>query len=127
MPFVFAKTGSTTAQIAARPVKSTPWIKMSAEPRKTILKFTGDPRLRAGVRAALEHICERRGLSAEEKHKVSAAIEKECDKVFDSHEEPNCILAIDEMEDRMQISVKSASGEINASVVKHFQRNPAHP
>lgn len=99
---------------------------MSAELQKIILKITGDPRLRAGMLAALDHVCERRGLNGEEKRGLDVAIEKACEKILKNQKEPNCVVTIDEMEDRMQVSVKSASGKVQAEIVKHFQRKPAH-
>lgn len=99
---------------------------MGTEPQKTILKITQDVRLRAGVLAALEHVCERRGVNGEEKRQVRASIEKECEKILDAQKEPNCVIAIEEMEDRMQVTVKAASGEVYTTVVKHFHSKSTH-
>lgn len=99
---------------------------MSAERQKMTLQITQDPRLRAGVLAALEHVCERRGLNGEEKRQFAESIEKECGKILDEHKEPNCVVAIEEMDDRMQVTVKSGNGKVHATVVKHFHKNPAH-
>lgn len=99
---------------------------MGTEPQKTVLKITGDPRLRAGVLAALEHVCERRGLNGEEKRRLGTSIQEECGKVLDAQKEPSCVVAIEEREDRVEITVKSSSGKVQATVVKHFHRNPAH-
>jgi hypothetical protein len=99
---------------------------MSAELQKISLKITEDSRLRVGVLAALDHICERRGLTGEDKCELGVAIGKECEKILENQKEPNCVVTIDEMEGRMQVTVKSSSGKVQATVVKHFQKNPAH-
>ena len=99
---------------------------MSAEHQKIALKITGDPRLRAGVLAAVEHVCERRGLSGEEKHELGESIRRECAKILDEQKEPNCVVGIEEMEDRVQVTVKSSSGKIEATVAKHVHKKPAH-
>jgi hypothetical protein len=105
MPFVFAKTDSTTAPIAAKRASFTSQTKMHTEPTKTELKVTSDPRLRAGVRAALEHICEQHGLAKEEQRELASAVEKECAKEFASQCGPVCAVTIDETGERIEVHV----------------------
>ncbi|MFZ0332768.1 MAG: hypothetical protein WAN10_16460 [Candidatus Acidiferrales bacterium] len=81
---------------------------MNAESRETELKFTSDCRLRAGVRAALEYIGERHGLTKEELCELAAAVEKECIKTLEIQKEPCCDMKIDEREDRIEVTVGPA-------------------
>ena len=111
MPFAFAKTGFTIVRTAARHARFTWWItkQMLAEFRATELKMTSDPRLRAGVRAALEHICERDGLGKNERHELAAAVENECRNVLEDQREQCCTVTIDELGDRIEVSVGPAT------------------
>ncbi|HKF52490.1 MAG TPA: hypothetical protein VKB26_09275 [Candidatus Acidoferrales bacterium] len=115
---------------------------MSTEIRRTKMEITSDARLRAGVRAALEHICERHGISEKDRQELSASIENEC-----ANGGANCAVTIDEMDDRVEVHVASTqnsknSREANAAghqsaphtktnndgartFVKHFQKNAA--
>lgn len=111
------------------------------------MEITSDPRLHAGVRAALEHICERHGLNKEEQHELVASFENECASGAGGSAGANCAVTIDEMDDRVEVTVGTArdpSGKINSReasaarqkakangagvtvLVKHFQKNAAH-
>lgn len=115
------------------------------------METTSDPRLRAGVRAALEHICERHGLNKEEQHEFVASVENECASGAKNSGDASCTVIIDEMEDRVEVAVavrENLSGKINSRetnsakyqsashgkenggagrvFVKHFQKNAAH-
>jgi hypothetical protein len=105
MPFVFAKTDFTTAPIAVKRANFTLLTRMHTEPTKTELKITSDPRLRAGVRAALEHICEQHGLAKEEQRELASAVEKECAKEFADQCGPLCAVIIDETGERIEVHV----------------------
>lgn len=114
------------------------------------MEITADPRLRSGVRAALEHICERHGLSKADRRELVASVEDECASGTRSSG-ANCAVTIDEMDDRVEVvvtSTKKSSGKINSRgtnaaqqqsasrakanggpgriFVKHFQKNAAH-
>lgn len=82
---------------------------MGTDLRKTDLKITADPRLRAGVRGALECICERHGLSRAEQHELAAAVEKECGEEFHDAQQSSCAVTIKETEDRIEVSVVPAA------------------
>lgn len=110
------------------------------------MEITSDLRLHAGVRAALEHICERHGLSKEDRHELVASVENEC-----AIGSANCTVTIEELEDRMEVTVvpkidssgNKSSDETNSAkhksaspgkassgsgriFVKHFQKNATH-
>lgn len=125
MRFASARMGFIIARTAAKPAKFTPWISMSIEQQKMILKITGDPRLRVGVLAAIDHVCERRGLNGEEKRELGRSIEKECEKILEHQREPSLVVSVEELEDRMQVTVTSGN-RVQATLVKHFHRRPAH-
>lgn len=78
---------------------------MGIDLRKTDLRVTSDPRLWAGVRAALECICERHGLSKAEQHELAAAVEKECRDELVHPEESGCAVTINESDQRIEVSV----------------------
>ncbi len=82
---------------------------MGTDSRKTDLKITSDPRLRAGVRGALECICERHGLSKAEQHELAAAVEKECGEEFHDAQQSSCAVSIKESEDGIEVSVTPAA------------------
>jgi hypothetical protein len=97
---------------------------MGTDFRETDLKITSDPRLRAGVRAALECICDRHGLSKAEQHELAAAVEKECGKELHDSQQSSCAVTIKESEDRIEVNVaptnhatgaKSGASETNVA------------
>ncbi len=88
---------------------------MGTDFRETDLKITSDPRLRAGVRAALECICERHGLSRAEQHELAAAVEKECGEELNDAQQSSCAVTIKESVDRVEVSVAPA---VHAKVAK---------
>ena len=117
---------------------------MDTEVKRTELRLSADPRLRAGVRAALEHFGEHHGLSKEEQREFASAAEEQCAKVLASAEQthPECAVIIDEREDCIEVTIERAdagdkgtekiaaragrNGSESAKIVKHFHRNPAH-
>jgi hypothetical protein len=96
---------------------------MRPEFRETELTMTSDARLRAGVRAALEHICERHGLGKDERRELAAAVENQCKNVLENQKESGCAVTIDELEDRIEVSVGPAM-EFNARE-PHLQNSSA--
>lgn len=107
--------------------------------------------MRAGVRAALEHICERHGLNKEEQRELAASVENECASGASSSNDATCAVSIDEMEDRVEVTVgprRNSDDKINSReanpekhkiashatgnggagriFVKQFQKNAAH-
>lgn len=82
---------------------------MGTDLRKTDLKITADPRLRAGVRGALECICERHGLSKAEQHELAAAVEKKCGEELHHAQQSSCAVTIEESDDQIEVSVAPAA------------------
>lgn len=78
---------------------------MGIDLRKTDLKITSDPRLRAGIRAALECICERHGLSKSEQHELAGAVEKQFGDELQTCEAAGCAVSINESEEKIEVSV----------------------
>lgn len=117
---------------------------MHTDFRRTELKITSDPRLWAGVRAALECICERHGLSKAEQHDLASAVEKECGEGFHNVEQSSCAVSISESDERIEVCVVPAAhangakpgvngarhsqenGCSGTTFVKHFERHPTH-
>jgi hypothetical protein len=135
--------GFTTVPIAARPAKFTWWKRVGAETVRTELKTSEDVRVRAGVRAALEHLGERRGLTKAEQREFANEVDRECGKVFarQAQQRRDCDVVIQEREDRLEVRVKPAgemptgensahktskNGQRPATLVKHFHKNPTH-
>ena len=132
--------GFIIVPIAARHASSTRSRRVGTELRETTLKITSDPRLRAGVRAAVEHVCELHGLTKEEQRELAAVVERECEKDLENRKEGSCAISIDEREDRIVVNVGPAAGTVfekaearargnghaDRMFVKHFHRNPAH-
>lgn len=117
---------------------------MHTDFRRTELKITSDPRLRAGVRGALECICERHGLSKAEQHDLASAVEKQCGDTFCDSRQPSCTVSIHESDEKIEVSVAAtahgngskpeahgayhpqANGRAGTTFVKHFQKHPTH-
>lgn len=125
---------SITVQIVAKRARSTWRRRVNTEFRETVLKVTSDLRVRAGLRAALEHICERNRLTKGEQHELVAALEKECVRALETEKEPSCVVTIDEWEDRIEVKVghgrtvrrATVNDWMHATLVKHFHKNTAH-
>lgn len=116
---------------------------MDTDFRKTDLKITSDPRLWAGVRAALECICERHGLSKTEQRDLATAVEKECGEGLRNAEQSSCTVSIRESDEKIEVRVAptphangtkpgtsrvchpEADGRSGATFVKHFQKHSA--
>lgn len=152
MRFAFATTGFITVRIAARPVSFTWRKKVGAETIRTELKASGDPRVRAGVRAALEHIGARHGLSKSEQQELADQVDGECCKGLAEQPENAryCDVVIDESEARLEVKVRVAgrdsrnahlraanstkhnesrnsdNGRRCATFVKHFHKTATH-
>ncbi|MGC1106533.1 MAG: hypothetical protein WA876_08340 [Candidatus Acidiferrales bacterium] len=97
---------------------------MRTESRKTELKITPDARVRAGMCAALKHVCERHGFTKEEQCELAAAVEKECGSALENQEEPTCAVTIEEREDRIEVNVGPAR-EANAAASNPRESGPA--
>jgi hypothetical protein len=97
---------------------------MHTESTKTEMRVTSDPRLRAGVRAALEHICEQHGLAKEEQRELASAVEKECAKEFANQHGPVCAVTIDETGDRIEVHV-AAMKDSNTAEISSRETNVA--
>lgn len=115
---------------------------MGTDFRRTELKITSDPRLWAGVRGALECICERHGLSKAEQHDLATAVENKCGDELHNPEQSSCAVSISESDEKIEVSVAPAAhangakpnvqgayhpqrnGRSSATFVKHFQKHP---
>lgn len=82
---------------------------MNAEHTRTELKFSRDERLLAGVRGAVEHVANRRGLNAEERVDLGVAAGQACRAAMVQLDETGslCDVIIDDYEDRVEVSVES--------------------
>ncbi len=84
---------------------------MSVERTHTELKFTGDARFLSGIRAAVEFIAARDGISSAEQAELGAAWEavaRNCMAGL-SEKHPLCSVLIDEFEDRMEVRLEHPS------------------
>ncbi|HEV2422653.1 MAG TPA: hypothetical protein VGS59_13160 [Candidatus Acidoferrales bacterium] len=123
---------------------------MHTEIRRTRIEVTSDPRVWAGLRTALEHICELHSLGEKDRHELVASVENECASGAGSCADANCAVTIDEMDDRVEVMVaaKDARSKVNSReahagkqdspsrakgnsdpgkvFVKHFQKNATH-
>jgi hypothetical protein len=109
MPFASAKTGSIIVRIAGKPAKFTWWKRVGAEIVRTELKTSEDTRVRAGVRAALEHLGERHGLTKAQQREFANEVDGECCKVFATRaqQERYCDVVIEEREDRLEVKIST--------------------
>lgn len=82
---------------------------MNAEHTRTELKLGRDERLLAGVRGAVEHVANRRGLTAEERVDLGVAAAQACRAAMVQLNETGslCDVIIDDYEDRVEVSVES--------------------
>lgn len=82
---------------------------MNAEHTRTELKLTGDERLLAGVRGAVEHVANRHGLTVEERVDLGVAAGQACRAAMLQLDETGslCDVIIDDYEDRVEVSVES--------------------
>jgi hypothetical protein len=119
---------------------------VGTEFRETGIRITSDPRLRPGLRAALEHICQRNGFTKQEQRDLVAKVEAECMEAFEERKAADCVITIDELEDKIEVSIRSArevhapeqnssarsaqhagrSDQMHETLVRHFHKNPAH-
>lgn len=95
---------------------------MNAEHTRTELKLSRDERLLAGVRGAVEHVANRRGLTVEERVDLGVAAAQACRAAMVQLNETGslCDVIIDDYEDRVEVSVESPrhpkSAKINSSL-----------
>ncbi|MGH9730130.1 MAG: hypothetical protein ACRD4A_00410 [Candidatus Acidiferrales bacterium] len=95
---------------------------MNAEHTRTELKLSGDERLLAGVRGAVEHVANRHALAVQERVDLGVAAEQACRAAFVQLDEMGslCDVIIDDYEDRVEVSVESPrhpkSAKINSSL-----------
>ena len=125
---------------------------MDAEVIRTELRASGDRRVRAGLRGAVEHIAGRHGMSASEQREFADQVDRECCKAVaqGSGRETCCDVVIEEREDRIEVKVwradpdsknaklRSASlakdaesrddhnGRPLATFLKHFHKSRTH-
>jgi len=87
----------------------------SAEHTRTEMRFTGDDRLLAGVRGAIEHIGRRHDVADEERIDAAVASEQACRKALLQMEDDSvCTVTIDDFDDRVEVSVDSSRGSGHA-------------
>lgn len=81
---------------------------MTAERTHTELKFTKDPRLLAGVRAAVEFVAARGGMSEAERASLAEASEKAACSALKhlSEGQSLCAITIEEFDDRIEIRIE---------------------
>ena len=103
---------------------------MAADVIRTELKASGDSRLRAGLRGAIEHLAGRHGMNAVEQREFANEVDAECCKITSgSNAGTSCNVIIEEQEDRMEVKVRSSShvgspeGSKHSSTGKHSHRN----
>ena len=83
----------------------------------TELKFSGDSRFISGIRAAVEFIAARDGLSGAERESLGAAWEivaRNCMTGL-SEQHPLCMVLIDDFDDRMEVRLEHPSFSAPAS------------
>jgi hypothetical protein len=99
--------GFTTVRIAGKHAKFTWRKRVGAEIVRTELKTSEDARVRAGVRAALEHLGERHGLTKAEQREFANEVDRECCKVFATRarQERYCDVVVEEREDRLEVKI----------------------
>lgn len=83
---------------------------MGTEAIRTELKSTNDTRIRAGVRAALEHLGQRHGLTKPEQQEFADEVDQACVKALAAQSaERFCDVVIEEREDSLAVQVRPAS------------------
>lgn len=120
---------------------------MDADIVRTELEASDDARVRAGIRAAIEHISGRHGLSRIEQQGFADEVETECKKELGVEErrECGCRVVIEERDDRVEVKIRRAGAASHVTaqtrngngsraqlstgdgktLVKHFHNNPA--
>ena len=82
---------------------------MAADAIRTELKATGGKRIRAGLRAAIEHLADRHGMSAAEQRDFANEVDAECCKIAAQNDGPCCDVLIEEQEDQIKVKVRGLS------------------
>lgn len=93
---------------------------MSAEGTHTELKFTGDARFVSGIRAAVEFIAARDGLSDRERKDIGEAWEalaRNCMANLSANQ-PLCKVLINDFEDRLEVRLEHPSCSQSVSSAK---------
>lgn len=79
---------------------------MGADVIRTELKASGDRRVRAGLRGAIEHLAGRHGMSAAEQREFANEVDGECCKLSGQGEAvASCEVVIEEQEDQLEVKV----------------------
>lgn len=80
---------------------------MAAEVIRTELKASGDRRIRAGLRGAIEHLAGRHGMSAAEQREFANEVDAECSKIAAQNEAgPCCDVLIEEQDDQIKVKIR---------------------
>ena len=124
---------------------------MGAEVIRTELRASGDRRVRAGLRGAVEHLAGRHGMSPAEQREFASEVDAECGKAIQQGG-PGvcCYVLIEEQEERMEVKVQhagtdskntkwravssakgdesrgSGNGRAIETFVRHFHKSPTH-
>lgn len=84
---------------------------MGADVIRTELKASGDRRVRAGLRGAIEHLAGRHGMSAAEQREFANEVDGECCKLSAQGEAvASCEVVIEEQEDQLEVKVRPWAG-----------------
>lgn len=127
-----ARTGFTTARTAARLAKFTRSRRVGAEVIRTELRASGDRRVRAGLRGAIEHLAGRHGMSAAEQREFADEVDRECGKAIDrGGPDALCDLIIVEQEGQIEVEVASGpkspmAGRTNLRAGRHLSSRGNH-
>lgn len=83
---------------------------MGADVIRTELTASGDRRVRAGLRGAIEHVAGRHGMSAAEQREFASEVDRECCKL-NAHGEAgaSCEVIVEEQEDQIEVRVRPSS------------------
>ena len=101
---------------------------MAAEAIRTELKVSGDKRLRAGLRGAIEHLAGRHGMSAAEQREFANEVDAECCKIAAQHESGACCdVVIEEQEDQIEVKVRRYSESSTARTASRHSAPPKEP
>ena len=124
---------------------------MGAEVIRTELRASGDRRVRAGLRGAVEHLAGRHGMSAAEQREFANDVDRECGKTIEREGlGALCDVIIEEREARIEARVRHAipdsknaklrsvssakddeargsdDGRAVATFIRRFHKSPTH-
>ena len=98
---------------------------MAADVIRTELKASGDRRVRAGLRGAIEHLAGRHGMSAAEQREFANQVDAECCKVAARGElVASCEVIIEEQEDQIEVKVRPSSESAAAAQASSREAAP---